>query len=994
MQYGLTDNTDSRLIQLQNNASSDSVASISGMESSNTVTPYYPPNAISPRLKLLQRQESVILAETGERVRRAISYNSEIWDESETLGDTYGPLSTLHQIYTNDIFRNVLKCSVAYGLASLGVYWTPFDNLLGNTDSKHVIATVVVYFHPSRSKGSMHQSLIFVCISLIFSFTVSFGCRSISAYFFKIGQDEISYSIDLIASSIALGIIAFVKQKVNKQTFNTACSLASISIVTCIVKEGSLNASNIPFERLKSTFQVVVIGCLITVVICYLIWPISAITQLENYLDESFDIMSSVLTVVTKRFLCGENFNSKDEIIFDQLKSNIKKLNSSLEEAYFELRLKGKEASLEAYEQLVESTSSLSKHLQALRSSTEMQSKLLSYAKQYSDVTPSMPSSPASNITSDIMSGASFSNLAEGDLSTEDSIILKSKNSEELFNLFVYYLAPSIKSLTFTIKEVLGKVPFEIEENRLEVSKHFQSSLVQASDLFNKSQTEAFELLYSQKVFKEKKDILFKTNQEEVTACCGNFSSLLGLFAVELIDFLKLLDAFEKAKDSPRKWSFLKFWNNEKEITDEDDQASFSNILTTLQSRYKPNKNIEHNTLQYRTWKFFTIFKRTDVQFGIRVGLGAFFLSLFAFLPYTRQTFNNWRGEWALAIYCIMNNKSLGGTSMTVKWRLIGTFMGAFSAYLVWISTNGNVYALFLTGFLFSILSFYIIIYWKANNAFGRFILLTYNLTALYSYSMTQKDGEDGREGGENPIIEEIAFHRFVAVSIGIIWALVMSMVFLQNSARSRLKKGLSILWLRLGISWSTDLLEYDESGDFIGIKDEKGMYYLLSECDTLLKQAPLEIRIKGKFPTSTYAELLKRTSSIIDSIQNLKLMIDLDPSISPNEKYVLQYIEAERKEVEHRIFLMFYMVASAMTLRFPVPDVLTSTEQAKSRMLIKLNEIRLQGSKTIQLKNEDYVLLYSYILVINEVSDQLVTIIKMVKDLLGDLSEEVFELV
>ena len=77
--------------------------------------------------------------------------------------------------------------------------------------------------------------------------------------------------------------------------------------------------------------------------------------------------------------------------------------------------------------------------------------------------------------------------------------------------------------------------------------------------------------------------------------------------------------------------------------------------------------------------------------------------------------------------------------------------------------------------------------YWKRNNAFGRFILLTYNLTALYSYSMIQKDSEDDNEGGDNPIIGEIAFHRFIAVSIGIM-GINYGYVVLPNSARVRLK--------------------------------------------------------------------------------------------------------------------------------------------------------------------------------------------------------------
>ena len=63
-----------------------------------------------------------------------------------------------------------------------------------------------------------------------------------------------------------------------------------------------------------------------------------------------------------------------------------------------------------------------------------------------------------------------------------------------------------------------------------------------------------------------------------------------------------------------------------------------------------------------------------------------------------------------------MMNKSLGGTTMTVKWRIIGTFLGAFTSFAVWKITDANVYALCLTGVLISIPSFYIIMYWKGTT--------------------------------------------------------------------------------------------------------------------------------------------------------------------------------------------------------------------------------------------------------------------------------------
>ena len=104
-----------------------------------------------PRL-VIDRQSSVILANTGERVHRSISFSNS----QDTLTDTDSLFlsdGVLYQrvvvpvlrVYHNEVFRNVFKCSMAYFLASLGVYYTPFDEFLGSTDSKHVVATVAVY---------------------------------------------------------------------------------------------------------------------------------------------------------------------------------------------------------------------------------------------------------------------------------------------------------------------------------------------------------------------------------------------------------------------------------------------------------------------------------------------------------------------------------------------------------------------------------------------------------------------------------------------------------------------------------------------------------------------------------------------------------------------------------------------------------------------------------------------------------------------------------
>ncbi|GMF03630.1 unnamed protein product [[Candida] boidinii] len=98
--------------------------------------------------------------------------------------------------------------------------------------------------------------------------------------------------------------------------------------------------------------------------------------------------------------------------------------------------------------------------------------------------------------------------------------------------------------------------------------------------------------------------------------------------------------------------------------------------------------------------------------------------------------------------------------------------------------------------------------------------------------------------------------------------------------------------------------------------------------------------------------------------------------------------------ELEHRIFLIFYMLASAMKLGFPLANKPASTEHAMDRMLIKLGEIRDRKYTAKELlKNEDYIYLYSYILVSNSITNELDVLLKSVAELYGRLSQDDLDL-
>lgn len=991
--------------------------------------------------RLLKVPTSVILPKSGKRVKRSnLFFNSDVAsmsdmsisslnNASDNSDDSFSPDATIGSrlesaknqvlyLVQSEVFQNVIKSSTAYLIASLAVYWGPLSHFFGPVDTKHIAASASVYFHPGKTKGAMHQLFLFALLSLLFSFSLSLVTRTLSSFFYNRGCIGWSYCIDVTISSIGLGIVAYWKQIVDMDSFSTACHLAYISIAAGIVREGSLNADNSPLPRLLALCKIVLFGSFTAVGVCYLLWPRSAVTLLRGSLNDSFDNMSLILSILSHRFLNGEKSTEKDILRFATLHERTNYLKICLKEAQFELRLLGKEAEYKLYSEIIDATCKLEEHLQGMKSSCEMQWQLLQDCLGENSINNSEPNcfSYHSRRFSEGFDGC-LNRFVEHSPDPEDPGY-DAIYATQLFDLFAYYLAPSVKSFVFTVKEILRVLPFEKiaiagkKEDCFVKSKEYQASLNKAVKIFEDKQLRTFESLYSQQIF-QPNSFLFKSDQEEVAACCGNFSSLLASYGKELIHFLQLTCQFEDTVNAnKRSWKWMTLWKfSAMKFGEENNETTLVDALQEMTNRSKHRYEMRHqdfvnenselipkkakiDEFRFHLWQRFRFLRSSNVQFGIRTAIGAFCISVFAFIPATRLKFVSFRAEWALIIYCIMMSKSLGGTAMPAKWRFMGTFQGALLAFLAWEISDASPVVLAVTGFLLSIPCFYVLIYWENNHAYGRFILLTYNLTALYTYM----ELDSLKDGNKRPIVWEIAFHRFVAVSVGIIWALLVTAVLLPNSAKAQLKSGLTILWLRMGVIWSSNPMcsrKTEQGYELVGLRDIKGTRDLLLECQRLLKLAPNEIRLKGRFPKKVYQNLLQSTSAVLDAFLNLQIMVRMNNLLLSNELYVLLYIGEERDELEHRIFLIFYMISSALALGFPLPSKPASTEHARNRLLLKLSEFRSESRlKQMKLLNKDYCRLYSYILVTTEITNELEKIMNFIRALLGDITEDAFRLV
>jgi hypothetical protein len=488
------------------------------------------------------------------------------------------------------------------------------------------------------------------------------------------------------------------------------------------------------------------------------------------------------------------------------------------------------------------------------------------------------------------------------------------------------------------MKGVLNELPFGPgPQYEITFNENFHRNLEVAKDVFISARREALEVLYTQRISAKTRPLDVDAAYEEVAASCGHFSSCLEDFADDTIAYLDILQGLKSTLLDPsrkrswnwmtRGWGWIKFWPSrltQGQNRDEED-ASFSprsegdappsrgpspEHFHSIREQ-KVVKNY-HNTasLSYRTWRALGILRREDVKYAIKVGLGAMMFASFSFIPSTRHWYSRWRGEWGLLSYMLVCSMTIGASNTTGLQRFIGTCIGAALAILGWILSGDEAAVLALFGWLVSLCCFYIILV-EGKGPMGRFILLTYNLSALYAYSLSVKDQEDDDdEGGISPEIWGIVLHRVVSVMAGCIWGIIVTRLIWPISARKKVKDGTALLWLRMGLIWKRDplqmLIEGPMRSAYMDIREAIELQRYLFRLEALKTAASHEFDLRGPFPNELYDQILDATGRMLGAFHAMQVVISKDIKASRGETELLHYTRLERMELSARISHLF----------------------------------------------------------------------------------------
>lgn len=432
------------------------------------------------------------------------------------------PLAALNEFWQwlkTDTAKAILKCSLAYLLGSMGTLLPPLAQFLGKQDGKHIVATIAVYFHPARSTGSMEQGILLGVAAFIYATLISISSMAVSVF---IGSKAhivgLAYTLILLVfCGGGLGLVAWVKQKYSTPLVNVAASLASLGIITVLTKENAVHVGIFDDDKIVQMMKMVIMGLATSFTVSLLVWPVSARTELRETMIRTTDSLGDMLTMITGSFLSGSEkdmSSSSFNATLTTYKSVINQLTKNLGEAKFEHYFLGTEEQYRLEASLVHCMQMLAQSIGGLRSAAATQFSLLRESSiSGSSVPPSRgyfdmagivgsPSSPSMvrpehfavltaieeaseegsaseepALGSTLRRTGSNTNIGSGSSSMMPAV----RTPADIFARFIIHLGPSMKSLAYTLSQILEELPFgNGPDYAIAINEHFHASLTDA----------------------------------------------------------------------------------------------------------------------------------------------------------------------------------------------------------------------------------------------------------------------------------------------------------------------------------------------------------------------------------------------------------------------------------------------------------------------------------------------------------------------------------
>ncbi|KAH7925611.1 hypothetical protein BV22DRAFT_1010776 [Leucogyrophana mollusca] len=934
------------------------------------------------------------------------------------------PLFSLSRIPALPVlWRNILKCSIAYFIASLFTFSPHLSGFMSDltstgdsrpSPSGHMVATIAVYYNPAKTIGGMVEADSFCSIALLYS---ALACLSgMSLFWFlevRPGWEWLADVLAILWVGLSMSGLAWMKVWMAKPTFNTACSMAAVTLFIVIVKEGG-------WETLLGVSAIILVGAVVSNVVCFFLWPQSATKNLQANMTKTLDSFSTLLGMLTNSFLLEEPIrkpsHEKIQKAVENHQSSFTSLKKNLGEARSEwfsgLHGPGNSLSRRAYEDAVDSLTRLAQHLNGLRSGTRLQYELTK-AQSDGKLVLRRSTQQRSMTEADFAHGkGKLSN--GGTLAGEDADEILLQAAADMFGDLVDDVGPPLKALSMTCTSSLKRLREAFANSRLVETEHaiqprdfhdIIDGIERSLFTFESTSNHAVLRLYRRSEFataSSRNSIISSLEENSVLTSSENehiflvyfFIFTLQEFARELVsltDAMRRIYGVEQSRASQGNWWQRYITGGPKSVfcaiptyfnPHRDHKVSFPKVRphapNTMQTPNRSNLTFI-GRVKRSLWDLGARLKERNIKYAIKVGMSTAILAAPAFFDATRPLFMEYRGEWALI-----------STNFLSVHRVLGTLFAAIVAATVYTLFPDNAVVLSVFGFFFSIPCFYYIVGSPEYATTGRFVLLTYNLTCLYAYNVRGRDIS----------VVDIAYHRSAAVTVGVLWAALVSRFWWPAEARRELSKALGEFCLNLGWLYTrlvasnsgmevpgapensssgtlspderTPLLSKSASAELNNsiqefMAMELHLQIKLIELQDLLAQTQHEPRLKGPFPVLLYRSILTSLQTILDKLHSMRCVTTREECV--RKDFILP-VNKERHEMVGNIVLYFSTLASAFRLKAPLPPYLPPAEKARERLVEAIR--KLDVVKNRDAKASRQLLFFAYALTMKGVTQEL----------------------
>lgn len=211
--------------------------------------------------------------------------------------------------------------------------------LLGPQEGKHIVATITVYFHPARSKGSMYKALICAALAFLYAAFISLTSMYVTIYFHQRRMIELGHALVLIVFvGLGFGFLAWTKQKMSDPLVNVACSLASLALIVVLTKEGAIQRGSVSLAKVSQVLKMLLMGIGAVMTVSFLVFPVSAQKKLRSNLAVATRSMAIMQSTITEGFLrrTQDDFQGFD---YTGASTRLKKAHGELDKLLYETKL-------------------------------------------------------------------------------------------------------------------------------------------------------------------------------------------------------------------------------------------------------------------------------------------------------------------------------------------------------------------------------------------------------------------------------------------------------------------------------------------------------------------------------------------------------------------------------------------------------------------------------------------------------------------------------